>query len=362
MIVCTVCATNHLPKAVCLINSLRDTQQPHRSVLCLIERGRSAVSRIDLHPSVTVVLASELGIPNFDVFMFRHRLYEACGAIKAQLLLWAMQRFPDEERFIYLDSDTYAYSAFDEMEPVLSNAEVLLTPHHVDDEEFLDGIRDHMIRTLLCGIFNSGFVAVRRTCGSLRFLKWWNSKLQLLCYTDPANGLYNEQRWLDLAISFFDVTVFREPGYNVANWNVAKRVLTRANSPGLYLIAGKPLRFFHFSMVDTGRDLRYFRKYLDASNPVFELRDEYIRKVKAQDPLKLCRIPWTYSYFQSGEYILDETRFAYRDTPQLMRDCGEPFTQSNSVLLARAGRANRRTRRFVATALQYLSWGRPISI
>src|SRR5947208_741240 len=200
MVICTLCAANHLPKAACLIESLLHSQREHKAVLCLLERDRLAANAIDLS-SVHVVLASELGIPDFDAFIFRHRMYEACGAIKAQLLLWAMGRFPEEQQFLYLDSDIYAYSRFEELDSTFQKIDVLLTPHHLHDEESVDSIRDHMVPTLMCGVYNSGFLALRRSPTSEEFLNWWNKKLMLLCYCEPERGLYNEQRWLDMAPS-----------------------------------------------------------------------------------------------------------------------------------------------------------------
>jgi hypothetical protein len=337
MVLCTVCAANHLPKVACLTKSLIDTQPKHQSTVCLMERNRSAMDGIDLS-SIRVILASELGIPNFDSFLFRHRVVEACGAVKAQLLLWAMRNFPQEKYFLYLDPDVYAYSRFEELESAFPQIDVLVTPHHLHDEESLDSIQDHMIRTLMCGIYNSGFLAVRRSSVSQEFLEWWNKKLRLFCYCDFSLGLYNEQKWIDVAFSFFEINVFREPGYNVANWNVAKRCFTKANKPYSYLVNGRPLRFFHFSMIDSGRDMHYFRKYLDKNSAVFEAREEYARKVKWLDPNKLSLRSWSYDYFVSGERILDETRFAYREAPSLADECPQPFNESNSSLLARLRR------------------------
>jgi len=303
----------------------------------LIERDRSALQHIDLQHA-QVVLASDLGIPNFDSFIFRHRLYEACGAVKAKLLQWAMKTFSAEQDFLYLDSDIYAYSRFEELEAAFPYVNILLTPHHLHDEESLDGIRDYMMRTLLCGIYNSGFLGIRRSRMSQEFLEWWHKKLSVLCYCDAAHGLYNEQRWLDMAFSFFDITIFREPGYNVANWNVTKRHPTGTDRPARYLVNGKPLRFFHFSMIDSGRDMRYFRKALESDSPVFGMREEYLREVKACDPYKLSRGPWSYDYYYSGERILEEARFAYREgTPEVRERFQQPFGQTNSALLSGVG-------------------------
>lgn len=310
------------------------TQPKHKAVLCLVERHRAALDRIDL-PPLEAVLACELGIPNFESFVFRHRVVEACCAVKAQMLLWSIQNFPDEQYFLYLDADIYAYSRFVELERVFPHINVLVTPHHLHDEERLDGIRDHMIRSLMCGIYNSGFLAIHRSPLSLEFLRWWNKKLLLMCYSDFSRGLYNEQKWIDMAFSFFDINIFREPGYNVANWNVGKRCVRKGGSPGQYLVSGKPLRFFHFSMIDSGRDMAYFNKDLEPESPVFEMRSEYLKMLASVDRSELSHKDWTYNYFFSGEPISDRTRFAYREGAlECVEKLREPFGESNATMLS----------------------------
>lgn len=298
-------------------------------LLCLVERDRSGLGHLGEY-FTKIVLASELGLPRFESLMFRYMTLEACMAVKAQILRWAMDEFPDEDQFLYLDSDILAYSRFEELEYTLPRAEIVLTPHHVQDEDSYERTCDNMQRTLLCGVFNSGFVATRRSRMAMSFLEWWNDKLQEFCCKDESCGLYFEQKWLDAAIAFFDVTVFREPGYNVANWNIASRCLSIAPSHG-YLVNGRPLRFFHFSMVDFGRDLFYFQKHLSEDNPVFTLRDDYIRQVtdlNGGHP----RIPWSYDSFRSGEAISPDVRRAYRNFPELATRFSDPFSKSNAIL------------------------------
>jgi hypothetical protein len=273
--------------------------------------------------------------------MFRHAAIEACTAIKAQFLLWALDRFPEEQEFLFLDPDVMAYSRFEELEFVFPRAEIILTPHHVQDEYSYERTWDNMLRTLLCGVFNCGFVAVRRSQAAIALLKWWNDKLLEYCCKDESRGLFFDQKWLDAALAFFDVTVFREPGYNVANWNIASRCLTFSPHFG-YRVNGRPLRFVHFSMVDSNRDVYYFRKHLPRDSPVFELRDQYVQQIKELDADGHSRIPWTYEFYHSGERISADVRHGYRELPQLSMEFGDPFAQSNSAI--NCGEALYRTR------------------
>lgn len=331
MLICTVSTASHLPKAACLAESLRKTQADHTVLLCLAERDQTGLGALREH-FTDVVLASELNLPCFEALMFRYTALQACMAIKAQVVLWAMERFPKENYFVYLDSDTFAYSRFEELEFMVARSDILLTPHHVQDELPLERTVENMLRTLLFGIFNTGFVAVRRSAAAVGFLRWWNDKLERFCYQDESCGLFNEQRWLDLAPSFFDITIFREPGYNVANWNVATRCLRSSSFPPGYLVSGRPLRFFHFSMIDSGKDLFYLCHQLSNETPVLKMREEYAREVHALNVGGHSQLPWSYDFYSSGERITPEARRAYREVPELVNAVSNPFAQSNGII------------------------------
>lgn len=339
MVIGTICAANYLAKAACLARSLRDSQSRHHFVLCLVERDKSAVQDLETwFPEV--ILASDIGIPHFSSFIFRHQVMEACSAVKAQFLLWAMSRFPTERDFLFLDPDVRAYSRFEELEALLPESEVyprfpiIVTPHQLEDEHLPVGVRENTFRTLTAGTFNLGFLAIRRCQAAADFLHWWNSKLQALCYMEwRTRGLFGDQKWVLLGFSFFDMKVLREPGYNVANWNVSTRNVV-VDSDDNYLVNGKPLRFFHFSNIDSDRDLYFFRRFLDGSSPVFTMRNKYLEELELFGERKLSRAQWSYGHYLSGAPIHLEARLVYRSNPQLVHRLPEPFAETNSRFYA----------------------------
>jgi glycosyltransferase involved in cell wall biosynthesis len=100
------------------------------------------------------------------------------------------------------------------------------------------------------GLFNLGFIGV--TQDARPFLRWWQERLRRDALIDPAQQLFTDQRWVDWVPSLFDHTVLRDPGLNVAYWNVHERDLHRGVDGSLQ--AGDvPLRFFHFSGYDPDR-------------------------------------------------------------------------------------------------------------
>lgn len=281
------------------------------------------------HQFDAITLACDLGYENFDSFVFRHTVTEASTAIKARLLLFLMEKYPEEELFIFLDPDIWVFSPLAEVE---SNTQfnIAVTPHHLVDEATPEGTKDNVYRTLQCGIFNLGFIALRRSHVTADFLQWWDSRLKMYCYVDFARGLFVDQKWIDLAMSFFDLHVVRHPGYNVANWNISHRHIEKR--PDRLYVNGEPLRFIHFSGIDTGRDLRIFNRYVpDAENVIFQLRSDYKRQVASLDDDNLCERPWSYDFYDNGRRVSLEARFVYRNNATLLTRFPHPFGENDET-------------------------------
>ncbi len=330
MVIATIASLNHVPKALVMAESVRRVYPNATLVLCLLEK--EVPKSLVLDTFNVVVTPSSMSVPDLPRFMFRHSALECACALKAWLLLWLMNAYLDTDVFIYLDSDTLVFSPFDELFELLSEASIVVTPHHVNDEREAEAMRDNMFRTLMCGAYNLGFLAIRRSDESERFLHWWHHKLVHFCYVDFTTGLFVDQKWVDLAYSLFDVRPLREPGYNVANWNISQRPLD--DSGGTITTAGKPLRFLHFSKIDSGKDMYYFKKYARPTDAIFGLRECYKREVQRHDADGLSRKDWTYGVFYSGERILPNARLKYRENKQLLALNVDPFTLSNDAILA----------------------------
>src|SRR6185295_2658361 len=80
-------------------------------------------------------------------------------------------------------------------------------------------------------------------------LEWWKQRLYTGCRHDPDRGYFVDQRWIDLVPGLFDgVAILRDPGYNVAYWNLHGRSVTVRGDE--VRVNGVPCRFFHFSGFD----------------------------------------------------------------------------------------------------------------
>ncbi|MFD1884904.1 glycosyltransferase [Paenibacillus wenxiniae] len=326
MIITTSICANYLPKAIVLARSIKETNPEVRFILCLLERN--------IHPAAQncsyfddIVLGKDLGFEQFDKFIFKHAIVEASTAIKGQLFRYLFQHYPDEHRFVYLDPDIKVYGQMHELNDALNEHAIVLTPHLCHPEDIMDAVMDNELSALQHGVFNLGFLALARSEESLRFADWWASRLEMFCYDDIPRGIFTDQKWIDLAPCYFDVHIFKHPGYNVAPWNLSKRKL-ELNSE--WTVNGQPLRFFHYSGFDSGANEGMINKYVpDRSNAVYTLRDEYVHELEHADQSKLGHTDWSYDFYMSGERIERESRLIYRDTPEMPYRVENPFALSN---------------------------------
>lgn len=148
------------------------------------------------------------------------------------------------EKILYIDPDIYFTGNAQVLLNALEENDVLLTPHTVapfNDEKMPDDLT-----ILNAGTYNLGFLAIRNTPNTVGLCRWWQQKLFDGCFMDLPKGMHVDQKWMDLAPSYFDkVVVWKDPGYNAAYWNLHERTIT--NSNGQWTANGRPLVFFHFS-------------------------------------------------------------------------------------------------------------------
>jgi glycosyltransferase involved in cell wall biosynthesis len=154
----------------------------------------------------------------------------------------------------YLDPDIEVFAPLDDLDALAREHGIVLTPHRLvpldeDGREPTDRVFS------LSGAYNLGYVTV--SPAAVPFLDWWAERCRRDCIHSVADGLFVDQRWVDMAVTYFDHHVVRDPGCNVAYWNLDSRPLTLvADGAGdgtegdTFLAGGAPLRFFHYSAYD----------------------------------------------------------------------------------------------------------------
>lgn len=183
--------------------------------------------------------------PSFDFasMIERYDVMEMNTAIKPFILAHLLKS--GAERAVYFDPDIAFYSSFEELDSLLNKNDVLLTPHCL--EPFPDDERNPRNITLnKAGIYNLGFIALKRSDNSLKLCDFWQSCLFDKAYNKPEQGMFTDQKWADFFPSLFsNVNIVKNKGFNVAYWNLHEREpILREKT---YWVGKDKLFFLHFS-------------------------------------------------------------------------------------------------------------------
>ncbi len=179
------------------------------------------------------------------------------------------------------------------------------------------------------GIYNLGFLGVKKSREGQRFAAWWASRLEQFCFDDIPRGLFTDQRWIDLVPAFFtDYAILRDPGYNVCTWNLTHRKVTGSLTAGL-TVNGRPLVFYHFSGLDGGAQEGMLKKYGASMPALYELRRWYLGECDRMGQQELSAIPWKYASFDNGEPITARHRALYRERADLRSAFPDPFATAD---------------------------------
>ncbi|MDP3856085.1 hypothetical protein [Phenylobacterium sp.] len=314
---------SYLNRARVLYSTLRRFH-PDWELVALVTDHPPAGFRFDPanEPFDRLVYAQDLAIPDFKAWLFKHDVVEACTAVKGPFLHQALAS--DADAVIYLDPDTALFSSLEPLIGLMAQSDILLTPHLIDPNTTRESILDNDLSASKTGIFNLGFVAVRAGGEGLRFGQWWNDRLLEFCYDDMPAGLFVDQRWCDHVPALFDkVKVVRDPGYNVASWNLSQRTVA-IGKDGAITVNGQPLRFWHFTKLGPTGDVMT-KRYAGDNHAVYEIWRWYKDQVTAATEPAIPERYWAYETFDDGTPIARAHRLLWRERDDLRARFADPF-------------------------------------
>lgn len=281
--VCTIVAKNHMARARVLYHSLRHYHPDVPFFVLLADRVEG-----EFDPAAEpfqILSLADLPIPLREAFYFRYTLFELSCAVKP-FLMEHLGADLGYQKIVYFDSDIFVLGNLSPLFAELDKHSILLTPH-LTAPLADDGKTPGELDMLRVGVFNGGFVGIRYDQVGRDFAGWWRDRLYDKGQADPAHGLFVDQKWLNLVPGAFErVKILREPGYNVAYWNLYQRTVELRE--GGVCVNGEPGYFFHFSGFDpttphlvskhtTRLDKRYdgpaaplYRRYADLVNAAGE--------------------------------------------------------------------------------------------
>ena len=310
--VVTIVSNNYLPAAKVLMDSVEAAYPEADRFVCLADHGADA--RAPLPGNAEILLAHEIGVPGFEGFAFRYGPTELHTALKPFAIDYLL-RNRGYRNVIYFDPDIRVYARSQGvLDKLKAGASAVVTPHF----RKLQAVRREPNTTaiLRCGTFNLGFFAVSACDETLALVDWWRARLLFDCVRDIENGLFVDQKFMDLLPAYApNYAVEPSPGANLAYWNLLEGELVRRDG-GLFF-DGAPLEFFHFSGFDP-RKPDILSKYLvkgafDPDSVLAEVLADYAKALAAHDYARVIEIPLSYGRLRDGRLIPPVLRQFFRD-------------------------------------------------
>lgn len=241
----TLCSVNYFAQAHTLGNSLKRLNPDIKFVIGVVDTFENKEIDNGILPPFELLEVHRINIPDFEGMCNRYDITELNTAVKPYYMHYFFKEYADAEAVIYFDPDIIVYDDLADLKHNLRTHNIVVTPHITtpyNDTKWQS--ENDLVKT---GIYNLGFIGVKRSNESLRFVEWWMDKLKFGAKIDLCDGLFTDQHWIDLVPIFFDdVWIDYDLGYNVAYWNLHERFCSNTNNKW-WINDNFPLHFFHYS-------------------------------------------------------------------------------------------------------------------
>lgn len=239
---CTYFDHNYLPRGLALYHSLQRYAQGSRLwVLCLSEACYRTLAALNLPNLIPRRLADfEAADPEIAATRSTRSVIEYYFTCSPAWMVFVLNNEPDAEWVTYLDSDLFFFASPEPIYREMKDAAVGIIPHR-----FTRRLASHR----RFGIYNVGWVSVRRCDEGIAALRWWRERCIEWCHDYVEGDRFADQRYLDRWPGMFrNVHVIEHLGANLAPWNFADlRIEWHDRSVA---VEGRyPLLFFHFQGV-----------------------------------------------------------------------------------------------------------------
>jgi len=298
MLAYTIIAGNYSAFAQVLARSFLQHHPGARFATVIVDHPSEPLTELGEISEIVRVDEIDFGPEGYGRMAVSYDVTEFSTAVKP----FAARHFIDqgEDIVFYIDPDILVLTELTSLMEGVRSKSIALTPHCLEPIA-RDGRMLRESDIMMSGIYNLGFIGVGP--GAEPFLDWWCERLRRDAIVDPANMLFTDQRWIDLAVPIFDPYTERSPRYNVAYWNFSQRPLRIED--GRFFIEDEPLGFFHFSGFDPKHPY-LLSKYMGerprtliSENPTLsvllahysELLEAAGHSRKSRDPYSWAKIP-----------------------------------------------------------------------
>jgi len=235
---CILFDWNYLTRGLALYHSImRHCAESEVHILCTDEASMKYLAQSPL-PGCHLISPADIEAADPELLAIKgtRTLKEYCFTLKSCLIRHLLGRIPENEFLTYLDADLYFFSGMEPVYEELKDASIGITEHRFPKE------LEHMA---IHGVYNAGWIAFRNDDRARRCLDHWRKQCFAWCHDRVEGGHYADQTYLNEWPERFEGTVIvRNPGANLAPWNVGQYQIDGSTSP--VSVDGHRLVFFHF--------------------------------------------------------------------------------------------------------------------
>jgi hypothetical protein len=332
---CTIITKSHIAYARALAATLATSNSQSKLYVLLADRLDGYFDP-DKEPFNLINLEELSDKQEIDRMCFYYNQSELCFCLRAWLHEFMFNK-TDYKKWIYFDADILVYHSLNKISNRLDATSIMISPHLISirpppsiNVKAIRKLESHLLRN--GGIYNGGFLALRKTEESKVFIEWFKNHLKMYGF-DNRPMQSGDQFWLTcVPLYFSEVSVLRDPGANLAYWNLYERAIKRDNS-GKIRVNDKPLLFFHFAGFDLKEPEKLSRYRIPRGLKIIpgaieELAKEY-RSLLIENGFEETKFfPYAFEKFNNGKAITPLMRRVYFE--MIFHDKefkGSPFEQ-----------------------------------
>lgn len=329
----TICTKSYLALARVLAKSFLKHHPKSKFYVLFLDNIDNRFS-VKKQPFISFELSKLSLVPNLGEFIFKYDIIGLNTAIKPFFAKYLFDRFSPQKLF-YFDTDVLIMGQLTKALKLLDRNNIIITPHLLSPFP-KDNLHPLETTILLAGAYNLGFIGLRNSIETTRFLRWWQGQTYDGAVIDSAKALYRDQRPIDLVPGLFNgVVILRDETYNVAYWRLNKRLSFQKRGDNFF-INTKRVTFFHFSgynINDPKRISKYLNRYSFENFPSALKKIFSIYKILIKNNGYTSSIKWpnNFAYFSNKEIITDAARFTYWQLREKRKQFGNPFLTNGSA-------------------------------
>jgi hypothetical protein len=298
--ICTIFTDSHIAQAITLWESLRPYLDSWDFIAVRIP-GAGYELPASVPRKFLDCCIRDSDLPTCKVGpRFWYDAFEYCNYLRGPLHNYLCEKQGTHEWW-YVDADCWFVESPDRLGSGWRDGSVMLCPHR---RKPTAAAREE-IPLLFYGAYNSGLLGLRHGPEARGFCSWFSDRLEWASFSEPNLGLFVDQRWLDLAPSYFACSTIQDPGINVGYWNFSAEHTSGSISLGL----------LHFSQIDlhsSTAELKTQATLAPAEKMAFlRLAEKYRERVAYWNEQCRFQANYPYSHVRDGTPITKTLRRNY---------------------------------------------------